>query len=603
MKKIFTTILLMAAAAAAPATYAFADEPQKVLVALGADEAPLNLTGIDLKEAKVKSYSTIAHEVVAKTAADGELDSDTWTSLGEGKFRENVFSKLYGYSDGPYAVVVEQSNEHPEYYRMVNPYGSLWSYYDNGALMVEDIDSYIIFNTADAGNVSLYTTSGTVSNGTNTYNKQSLNVQSPDGSSGLLYLVDYGTGGTFANGKIKFDAGALGVFAKTSRWLKDAGTFELWLPGAPDYSIDVDIAYDVWTSNKIPFTIKWGTDVPRATYLCWPTSYYSASTSNCQYVASYGTKLAAAGTYTFNFSTRTAETWGTLLVAGSAADSTLLEGDGDHFFISIHKAAEWKSLGKAKFNDDTFAPTLLDDATPLLTRDVELLQNISDPRRYRLVNAFASNSSENFSSSMFHSASTYYTEFIVYKNDSITMGLRPTGVKVGDFKVALGSLKPGALDNRTITFPTRGLVVYNQERSGYYANLYGNFSIVIPRYDVTVTVSDGSAPVAGATVTVGDASATTNDSGVALVQVYNLTGTPTVTATYSNGSLTGKAELELVDGQFDYAVSIGLTTALDKVRADEAAGNNAAYDLNGRRVSNPTNGIYVVGGKKTVVKK
>ena len=49
-------------------------------------------------------------------------------------------------------------------------------------------------------------------------------------------------------------------------------------------------------------------------------------------------------------------------------------------------------------------------------------------------------------------------------------------------------------------------------------------------------------------------------------------------------------------------VVLGITTAINDVALPEDVAGQAIYDLQGRRVLNPSNGIYIVNGKKFVVK-
>lgn len=46
----------------------------------------------------------------------------------------------------------------------------------------------------------------------------------------------------------------------------------------------------------------------------------------------------------------------------------------------------------------------------------------------------------------------------------------------------------------------------------------------------------------------------------------------------------------------------GITTAINDVAMPEDVAGQTIYDLQGRRVLNPSNGIYIVNGKKFVVK-
>ena len=67
----------------------------------------------------------------------------------------------------------------------------------------------------------------------------------------------------------------------------------------------------------------------------------------------------------------------------------------------------------------------------------------------------------------------------------------------------------------------------------------------------------------------------------------------------------GKAYLTLTDAQAvqKLAFSFGQgTTGIDAVEADSADKAATWYDLSGRRVDNPTKGIYIVNGKKVIVK-
>ena len=45
-----------------------------------------------------------------------------------------------------------------------------------------------------------------------------------------------------------------------------------------------------------------------------------------------------------------------------------------------------------------------------------------------------------------------------------------------------------------------------------------------------------------------------------------------------------------------------ISTGIEAVVADAAEGDNVVYDLYGRRVENPSNGIYIVNGKKVVIR-
>lgn len=67
----------------------------------------------------------------------------------------------------------------------------------------------------------------------------------------------------------------------------------------------------------------------------------------------------------------------------------------------------------------------------------------------------------------------------------------------------------------------------------------------------------------------------------------------------------GKAYLTLTDAQAVQKLSFsfgGETTGIGAVEADGAGKAATWYDLSGRRVDNPTKGVYIVNGKKVIVK-
>ena len=67
----------------------------------------------------------------------------------------------------------------------------------------------------------------------------------------------------------------------------------------------------------------------------------------------------------------------------------------------------------------------------------------------------------------------------------------------------------------------------------------------------------------------------------------------------------GKAYLTLTDAQAVQKLSFSFgqgTTGIDAIEADAADKAATWYDLSGRRVARPTKGIYIVGGKKVIVK-
>jgi hypothetical protein len=301
--------------------------------------------------------------------------------------------------------------------------------------------------------------------------------------------------------------------------------------------------------------------------------------------------------------------WLTLYAVTHADDSTLLEGAVLYSFVSKHIDSEWRDLGMTTFNDDTFGRMFLWSYDVPAPKQVQLYQNIADPRRFRILNAFATSSLSGFDAEeMVETGHNHYTEIVIARPDSVYIPERPMGLNIDDELITLSDNAaekgPGTLVDRTVTFPVKGLALTSNYGYSTYGNYSGAFSLFIPRYDINVVVTSGEQPVEGATVTVGDFSAVTDATGLAVVSTYGLKGeSATATALSADRTLSGTATFELEEGNYDYLITLPLNaTALDKITAAPAADPAApVYDLNGRRISSPAQqGIYIKGGKKVV---
>jgi hypothetical protein len=606
MKKFFTSVLLLFAVAA---TASYADTPQKML--------PIDHV-VKKLDAKVGEASEITNPVQHVAASD-DISADTWTSVGIGKFTDPV-CPIYGFEAGPWEVEIEQSNEHQGYYRLVNPYGtSKWGYY-NSSYLYSDEDSYITLDCSNPDSVKLVTTYS-VSTGTASYGMTLLNL-SVDSDDGVMFLVDWGGAsghyGKMVDSNITIPKDYLAIFMYGSRYLYSAGgDFNVSLPGAKDYSLDVKVEKCCYANNVIPFSITAGKDAPIVKVSGFTSTYgrLSVNSSYSSAVAQRGQTLNGSGPFSFNLSSAPDGCW--FSVYGVTCDTlgNVLNADVDYAFVSHHVDSLWRDLGMTKFVDDTFARPFLGTTDIAEEREVQLLQNKQDPTRFRLVNAFATSSLEGFDASTMYEGTgndlNYYTEIIIYPNDSVGIPDRPMGLTIKGYKLSLLDNGSGKLNaDRTITFDTDSLFVCSGGGSYWYANRSGKFSLLIPRYDIIAVVTDlNDQPVAGATVKVGDYTATTDDTGSAIFSAFNIgTTSATFTATYKDTAAdktrSGSATIDLEDGSYDLFVPIVLTveTGIDNIKVDAVDDANAPlYDLTGRRISKPAqHGVYIKGGKKVV---
>lgn len=78
--------------------------------------------------------------------------NEGWTSLGEGEFKTDMFESLFDLNVPAYQVEVQQNNENPALYRIVNPYGENCPYPEL-SLRAEGFDIYLVFDTTNPDRV------------------------------------------------------------------------------------------------------------------------------------------------------------------------------------------------------------------------------------------------------------------------------------------------------------------------------------------------------------------------------------------------------------------------------------------------------------------
>ena len=71
---------------------------------------------------------------------------------------------------------------------------------------------------------------------------------------------------------------------------------------------------------------------------------------------------------------------------------------------------------------------------------------------------------------------------------------------------------------------------------------------------------------------------------------------------YAELSEEGILQAKSVSFFFGDENDFNITTSIKEVVLSEEAAGHIVYDLQGRRVSNPSSGVYIVNGKKLVVK-
>lgn len=160
----------------------------------------------------------------------------------------------------------------------------------------------------------------------------------------------------------------------------------------------------------------------------------------------------------------------------------------ESFFYS--PSTGWESLGMADYTDDIVASYYSIDN---LTYKVEIQESKTYPGLYRLKNpygaGFAYNESTNYREDVYMYFNATNPAAVSVKYPSAYQKL---GINWGKGEMNLAQLSAGTMVDGVITFPTKGLAIYQGE-SGSYANYSGLFKLVLPRDTVAVTAAAGKA--------------------------------------------------------------------------------------------------------------
>lgn len=146
--------------------------------------------------------------------------------------------------------------------------------------------------------------------------------------------------------------------------------------------------------------------------------------------------------------------------------------EGSFYFA---EGEEWPVIGVCKFTDDALGPLF---SNPIFTWNVEISEHALTPGLYRLVNPYGC------ADSPFARYSVDAENYIIVNATDpsrVFLGDNPnqkisTGINMGYGVMALGLQAYGTLANGKITWPVKGLAVFDDD-GGYLANQNGEFCI------------------------------------------------------------------------------------------------------------------------------
>ncbi len=152
--------------------------------------------------------------------------------------------------------------------------------------------------------------------------------------------------------------------------------------------------------------------------------------------------------------------------------------------------------------------------------------------------------------------------------------------------------------------------------TAYYASASDGSSVTLTEIEGgyipanTGVIISGDEGIYGAEITTTGATV----AGTNLLQAWTTSGTPTAETYYtlaagptfkeSKGGVlaAGKAYLVIPAGARELSVNFGETTGINQIDNGQLTIDNSYYNIAGQRVAQPTKGLYIVNGKKVVVK-
>lgn len=150
-------------------------------------------------------------EAVASTSTSFKFEigaPEVWNSLGIGFYTEDVLCELYGAPAVTYEVEIEESQDRPGVYRLVNAYGENFPYNDPGD-WDDSKDYYIEINAQDPNGVFIEQQSSGLNWGDGEFVIQSLGSYYVDNGYDFDTVKAAGFFGALADGVITFPEGGL----------------------------------------------------------------------------------------------------------------------------------------------------------------------------------------------------------------------------------------------------------------------------------------------------------------------------------------------------------------------------------------------------------
>lgn len=422
-----------------------------------------------------------------------------WKSIGKATYIDAFVGELYGLGNTTYQVEIQENEEIPGLYRLVNPYGKVFPYNKEG-----DWDNsqnyYMEINATNPERVYITKQNTGLNWGDGNFFTYSYAAYYLDNGKTLEEANAKGLCGTFADGVITFPSEALLCgFMESSNiyYANSTGAFKVAMPGVvlADYSINATYTGQYTSSNGTRYAlanVTLGKDVESAKVALIEGDDVEAAITGIVDGTQEVTEITETGKVSLPCYKKGVHTF----VVVSYAKEEAQESAYTRFLVST-AVSRWNSLGMAEYTDAIVGEAYGADNE---TYEVEIQESADASGLYRLVNpygkAFPLNEKGDWDATQ-----DYYMEINATDPAGVYITVQNTGLNWGDGNLyvysgagyamdeegkSLAEVKAqglcGTLNNGVITFPEGSLLFgFFESSSDFYpANESGDFKIVLP---------------------------------------------------------------------------------------------------------------------------
>lgn len=402
MKKIFTLLALLVAT---------------VVTVQATDAVQIRRTAKALKEGvELKSGLNAPSN---KKAVQKDFPTGAYKSLGMGYMTDDMICPLYSLSPVTYQVEIQQSENDPNFYRVIAPYGKNFATEVNKQLSTPLSESE--YDVEGNCHIDIDAT-----NPDDVYFAKTMT--GCDWGNGELF-IGISTSGTVTLKDGKFTASLNGLaigFGDGAYASNKNGKFRITLPGAKldDYTIALTPETQCLTTHDFKCNLNVGNDVAVVKYAVIQNMQEDEMVKTVNKIAETDNVFRIRGDFSYKMAEETNKE--TLIVVALNSENAIVGYDWVTYYFVNQSDEDWENVGTATLKDAALITLYKLDSEELTC---EMQRNTLRPTYYRLVNPFKN--SKYASERYYHSSHNHYIYINADNADCIFLEESPIGFDFG----------------------------------------------------------------------------------------------------------------------------------------------------------------------------